>query len=118
MVVLTTRKFRDSQKKYFALAHKENVMVKRGESYIHFVVSKKPDEVFLSRQWLKDYMAIPDQYRCDPFIYSPSGDLFWADTRNVERVQKQIDISQQQYQAGDITTCKTYKEVLQHLDSL
>lgn len=31
---------------------------------------------------------IPEQYRCDPYEISPSGDPFFADKRNVEYVRK------------------------------
>lgn len=31
---------------------------------------------------------IPEEFRCDPFEVSPSGDPFYADKRNVEAVRK------------------------------
>ena len=31
---------------------------------------------------------IPEQYRCDPYEISPSGDLFFADKRNVEKLDR------------------------------
>ena len=31
---------------------------------------------------------IPEEYRCDPYEISPSGDPFFADKRNVERLDK------------------------------
>jgi hypothetical protein len=34
---------------------------------------------------------IPMEYRCDPFEISQSGDLFWADKRNVEKVKKALE---------------------------
>lgn len=32
--------------------------------------------------------AIPEEYRCDPFDVSPSGDPFFADKRNLEKIDK------------------------------
>jgi len=34
---------------------------------------------------------IPKEFRCDPYVVSPSGDTFWADKRNVEKVKKAIE---------------------------
>lgn len=31
---------------------------------------------------------IPEQYRCDPYEISPSGDQFFADKRNVEKLNR------------------------------
>jgi hypothetical protein len=31
---------------------------------------------------------IPEQYRCDPYEISPSGDPFFADKRNVEKLNR------------------------------
>lgn len=36
-------------------------------------------------------MSIPMKYRCNPFDYSPSGDLFYADKRNVEHLNNAIE---------------------------
>ena len=34
---------------------------------------------------------IPEEYRCDPYEISPSGDPFFADKRNVEYVKKRLE---------------------------
>ena len=34
---------------------------------------------------------IPEEYRCDPYETSPSGDPFFADKRNVEYVRKRLE---------------------------
>jgi hypothetical protein len=36
-------------------------------------------------------MAIPAEYRCNPFDISPSGDIFFADTRNVKHLNNVIE---------------------------
>ncbi len=35
----------------------------------------------------KEIEAIPEEYRCDPYEISPSGDPFFADKRNVEELR-------------------------------
>jgi hypothetical protein len=88
MVIVSTREFRDKQKKYFDLATEEQVLIKRGKNYFHLVVSEKPDNKFISKSWFNKFMSIPAEYRVNPFDVSPSGDLFFADKRNLEHIDK------------------------------
>jgi uncharacterized short protein YbdD (DUF466 family) len=93
MKVITTRDIRNNTKTYFEQAEKERISVKRGEKYINLMVSKEPDEVYVSENWVREFFAIPQEYRCNPFNISPSGDIFWADKRNVEQLEKTIEAS-------------------------
>lgn len=45
----------------------------------------------VNEDWMRDFLAIPNEHRCNPFDISPSGDLFWADSRNVEKVKEGIE---------------------------
>ena len=47
------------------------------------------------RKLSKEIEAIPEEFRCDPYEISPSGDPFFADRRNVEYVQRAIDEAHQ-----------------------
>jgi len=118
MVIVSTREFRDKQRKYFDLAEEERVLIKRGKKYINLFVTDEPDNNFVSDTWVKGFLSIPEKFRCNPFDMSPAGDLFWADRRNVEYVQKQITISEQQFKEGKYTECKTLDELNNFLDSL
>jgi hypothetical protein len=91
MRIITTREFREKQKNYFELAETERVAVKRGTKYVNLVVTDKPDARFFFEDWMKEFMSIPLQYRCNPFEVSPSGDLFYADKRNIEHLNKSIE---------------------------
>lgn len=44
----------------------------------------------IDKEWVKDFMAIPEEFRVNPFDISDSGDLYWADSRNVEGVKEVI----------------------------
>ena len=35
--------------------------------------------------------AIPEEFRCDPYEVSPSGDPYFADKRNVEGIRKRLE---------------------------
>ncbi|MEA1896497.1 MAG: hypothetical protein U9N53_02400 [Bacteroidota bacterium] len=71
------------QKKYFDLVdNKEQVIVKRSKKRAYKLVPISDDDILIE---------IPKEYRCDPYEISSSGDMFWADKRNVEIVKKAIE---------------------------
>jgi len=41
-----------------------------------------------SEEDLRDFLSIPKEHRADPFDISPSGDVYWADLRNVEDLRR------------------------------
>ncbi|MDR0393773.1 MAG: hypothetical protein LBH77_01300 [Tannerella sp.] len=89
MVIISAREFRDKQKKYFDLATEEQVLIKRGKDYFYLIANEKPDtkHAMVSDEWMKEFFSIPAEYRCNPFECSPSGDLFFADRRNLEHIK-------------------------------
>jgi hypothetical protein len=95
MVVVSTKEFRDKQKKYFDLAKEERVLIKRGKDYANLIVTDEINNNFLGENWVKEFFAIPDEYRVNPFEVSPSGDLFFADKRNLDHIDKAIEQAKQ-----------------------
>ena len=82
MKVVTSREFRDHQKKYFEMVdNNEQIIVKR-KNRAYKLVPVSDDDMLVD---------IPKEFRCDPYEVSPSGDTFWADKRNVEKVKKAIE---------------------------
>lgn len=82
MRIVTSREFRDHQKKYFEMVdNNEQVIVKRKDRAYKLVPVSEDDML----------VDIPKEYRCDPYAISSSGDMFWADKRNVEKVKKAIE---------------------------
>ena len=82
MKIITSREFRDHQKKYFEMVdNNEQVIVKR-KNRAYKLVPVSDDDMLVD---------IPKEFRCDPYEVSPSGDMFWADKRNVEKVKKAIE---------------------------
>lgn len=86
---------RADAKTFFELAEKERVAVKRGKKYVNLVVTSEPDSKFVSDTWIKEFMNIPNEHRCNPFEFSSSGDLFFADKRNVQRIKGAIQSSKE-----------------------
>ncbi|MDY0316856.1 MAG: hypothetical protein RBQ63_03725 [Acholeplasmatales bacterium] len=88
MKVITTREIVRETKAYFELAEKERVAVKRGKKYVNLIVTDNPDDKFVNEDWINEFMNIPEEYRVNPFDRSPSGDLFFADRRNIDHIDK------------------------------
>ena len=101
MKIITTRDIRKETKSFFELAEKERVAVKRGKNkYVNLIVTEDPDIKFITEDWVKEFMAIPDEYRVNPFEISPSGDLFFADSRNVENLKRDVKQAESEIKEG------------------
>ncbi len=82
MRIVTSREFRDNQKKYFDMVDKNEQVVVKRKNRVYKLVPVTDDDMLVD---------IPKEFRCDPYEISPSGDMFWADKRNVEKVKKAIE---------------------------
>jgi hypothetical protein len=82
MRIVSSREFRDNQKKYFDMVDNDEQVVVKRKNRSYKLVPVSDDDMLID---------IPKEYRCDPYEISPSGDLFWADKRNVEKVKKAIE---------------------------
>lgn len=82
MRIVTSREFRDNQKKYFDLVDKNEQIIVKRKNRAYKLVPVTDDDMLVD---------IPKEFRCDPYEVSPSGDTFWADKRNVEKVKKAIE---------------------------
>lgn len=115
MRIITTREIRQETKMFFELAEKERVSIKRGKNkYVNLIVSDRPDTKLFSEDWLKEFFNIPAEYRVNPFEVSPSGDLFFADKRNVDRIEKALE----QLEEGDRAKIKGKEELKNFLEKL
>jgi hypothetical protein len=103
MKIVTSREFRDHQKKYFEMVdNNEQVIVKR-KNRAYKLVPVSDDDMLVD---------IPKEFRCDPYEISPSGDTFWADKRNVENVKKAIESKEV---AATLTSADDIKNFLDSL---
>ena len=103
MKIVSSREFRDNQKKYFDMVeNNEQVVIKRKNRSYKLVLVREDDML----------VDIPKEYRCDPYEISPSGDVFWADKRNVEKVKKAIESKEV---AARLTSTDDIKNLLDSL---
>lgn len=77
MIVVSSREFRDNQKKFFDLAEKERVVIKRKSQFMELVPRGK---------------TIPESV-------SPGNDPYFDDPRNIEAILK----ASQQVKEGKVT---------------
>lgn len=82
MKIVTSREFRDNQKKYFDMVDKNQQVIVKRKNRAYKLVLVTDDDMLVD---------IPVEHRCDPYEISPSGDMFWADKRNIEKVKKAIE---------------------------
>jgi hypothetical protein len=109
MKIITSREFRDNQKKYLDLVDQnEQVIVRRSKNRAYKLIPVSESDII---------MEIPEEYRVNPYNYSPSGDPFWADKRNVEMVKSRI---KELVEEKDVTysTLRTKEDIENFLDSL
>lgn len=114
MKIVSTREFRNGTKTYFELAEKERVAVKRGSKFVNLIVTNEPDSQFFSEQWVKEFLDIPTEYRCNPFDLSSNGDLYWADKRNIDQVKERLN-GDRADDAVSITSTDALKSLLDSL---
>jgi hypothetical protein len=74
--------------------------------------------VGIKKIWFNDFFSIPEQFRCNPFDYSPTGDMFYADKRNVENLKKSLAVANQQIKKGKAKAVKTMEELTSFLENM
>jgi hypothetical protein len=68
----------------------------------------------IDKDWVDEFMAIPEEYRVNPFDMHPDGDLFFADKRNIEELERGL----KDVEEGRVTRIKSEEELISFLDSL
>ena len=67
------------------------------------------------RTWLANKLMEPS-YEIDPFTYSPSGDKFFSDSRNVQAVEQ--DIAAAHRSDAKFTRLTSKEDIMSMIDSL
>lgn len=47
-------------------------------------------ELFTSKE-LNDFFNIPEEFRCNPYLHNPEGKMFYADIRNIEKLERHLE---------------------------
>jgi len=62
------------------------------------------------------FFEIPKRYRIDPFEIIEDGDVFYADRRNVEQLEKDIEQAKKDREEGRILTFNNVDELWAHFE--
>ena len=110
MLVISSREFRNKQAQYFDLAdNREHIIIQRGKDKSYRLLPITED----------DYIThIPKEFLCNPFDISPSGDMFWADKRNVEKLKESLAQAEEDIKEGKVTRASGIEELDKFLESL
>jgi len=110
MLVISSREFRNNQAQYFDLVdNREHIIIQRGKDKSYRLLPIMED----------DYITnIPEEFLCNPFDISPSGDMFWADKRNVEKLKESLVKSEEDIKEGRFTRVSGIEELDKFLESL
>ena len=68
------------------------------------------------RDWLVNKLTEPSPHQVNPYDISPSGDDFFADSRNVEAVQRDIDAAHRP--GAKFTSLETKDDIKALINSL
>lgn len=85
MKKITEKQFKQSIDAYLEQAIDEPIQIEIDNNLLYLSTIQNIN--IIDNVWIKEFMAIPEEFRVNPFDISDSGDLYWADKRNVEAVK-------------------------------
>lgn len=86
MKKITEKQFKQNIDTFLEEATEEPIQIEMDNNTLY--LSSIDSLQVIDNEWVKEFMAIPEEFRINPFDISDSGDLYWADRRNVEDLQK------------------------------
>ncbi|SEH76733.1 hypothetical protein SAMN02927937_01305 [Paenimyroides aquimaris] len=88
MKKITEKLFKQSIDAYLEQAIDEPIQIELLNNTLYLSTIRNIN--IIDNEWIKEFMAIPEEFRLNPFDISDSGDLYWADKRNIEAVKASI----------------------------
>ena len=88
MKKITKKEFKQNIDTVFKQVTEESIQIEMDNNT--FYLSTIDNLQIIDNEWVKEFMAIPEEFRVNPFDISDSGDLYWADKRNVQAVKASI----------------------------
>lgn len=88
MKKITEKQFKHNVDAFLEQAIDEPIQIELDNNKLY--LSAIDNLQIIDNEWVKEFMAIPEEFRINPFEISDSGDLYWADNRNVEGVKEVI----------------------------
>ena len=88
MKKINEKQFKQNIDAFLEQATEEPIQIEMKDNTLYF--STIDNLQIIDNDWIKEFMAISEEFRVNPFEISDSGDLYWADRRNVEVVNDTI----------------------------
>lgn len=88
MKKITEKQFKQNIDTFLEEATEEPIQIEMDNNTLY--LSSIDSLQVIDNEWVKEFMAIPEEFRINPFEISDSGDLYWADKRNVDGVKASI----------------------------
>ncbi|MEC4114764.1 hypothetical protein VSO92_11695 [Myroides pelagicus] len=88
MKKITEKEFKQNIDTFLEQATEESIQIEMNNNTLY--LSSIDSLQVIDNEWVKEFMAIPEEFRVNPFEISDSGDLYWADKRNVDGVKASI----------------------------
>ncbi len=88
MKKITEKEFKQNIDTFLEQATEESIQIEMNNNTLY--LSSIDSLQVIDNEWVKEFMAIPEEFRVNPFEISDSGDLYWADRRNVDGVKARI----------------------------
>lgn len=88
MKKITEKEFKQNIDAFLVQATDEPIQIELVNNSLYLSTIRNINVI--DNEWVKEFMAIPEEFRINPFEISDSGDLYWADIRNVKAVKASI----------------------------
>lgn len=90
MKKISREEFKEDIDNYIEFASDESLHIQHNDADLLLLNPLSTKLNIVDEIWVNEFMAIPEAYRVNPFLTCDSGDLYWGDKRNIDRVLKAI----------------------------
>lgn len=112
MKKISREEFKEDLDNYIEFASDESLHIQNNDADLLLLNPLSAKQNVVDEIWVNEFMAIPEAYRVNPFLTCDSGDLFWGDKRNIDRLDKAIDSSK----TGESTVIRNVEELKKFLE--
>lgn len=114
MKKISREEFKQDIDSYIEFASDESLHIQHNDADLLLLNPLSTKLSVIDGIWVNEFMAIPEAYRVNPFLTCDSGDLFWGDKRNVDR----LDEATESPKTGESIVIRNIEELKKFLEDL
>lgn len=114
MKKISREEFKQDIDNYIEFASDESLHIQHNDADLLLLNPLSAKLNIVDEVWVNEFMAIPEAYRVNPFLTCDSGDLFWGDKRNLDKLDEAIESSK----TGESTVIRNTEELKKFLEDL